>query len=241
MKNHHPHIKIYHSKRHLAATFAFLLLPFLVLLTFSEFTRIPINRLVFDTGISIFRLFAAYIIATALGWLFATSFYSGRRAAIMLPIFDVLQSFPTFAALPLAVLAWGSNGFIVIFFLALAIIWPVFFSVVSSLKLIRKDWQEVLAIYKPSRIRYITKFVLPVSWPGLITGSIVGLGDGWEALVATEIIIKTKTGLGSFFSSVADNPYSTTLAILALLTLVFSINKLIWLPLLERSHRLLEE
>ena len=50
-----------------------------------------------------------------------------------------------------------------------------------------------------------------------------------------------KTGLGSFFDAYSTNPTVTTFGILGLLVLIFSINKLIWLPLLDLSHRKMEE
>jgi ABC-type anion transport system duplicated permease subunit len=69
----------------------------------------------------------------------------------------------------------------------------------------------------------------------------VGLGEGWEALVATEIIVQSQTGLGSFFQSFAENPRVTAFGILGFLILIFSLNKLIWIPLLDWGHKKLEE
>lgn len=158
-----------------------------------------------------------------------------------LPIFDVLQSLPTFAALPIAVFFWGKSNFTVIFFLVLAVIWPIFFSVISSLKLVKKDWEEVAEISGLSGFNSIRYFFWPVSVPGLITGSIIGLGDGWEALVATEIIVGIKGGLGNFFQGFSSNLTMTAFGMLGLLTLVFSINKLIWIPLLDWGHNKMEE
>lgn len=90
-------------------------------------------------------------------------------------------------------------------------------------------------------VDYLRHFLWPISLPGLIMGSIIGLGEGWEALVATEIIIQTQTGLGHFFGNYTTNIEITTLGVLGLLILIFSINKLIWLPLLEASHKRMEE
>ncbi|HYU64644.1 MAG TPA: hypothetical protein VEK36_00025, partial [Candidatus Paceibacterota bacterium] len=101
------------------------------------------------------------------------------------------------------------------------------------------DWQEAVAVSGLSGSAYVRYFLWPVSLPGLITGSIVGLGDGWEALIATEIIVRIKTGVGSFFQSFANNPTMTFFGIFGFLLLIFSINKLVWLPLLEWSHQLL--
>jgi len=233
--------RIYLSRRHLMATLLTVAAPFLFILFFSRWSHIASSELFSDLAISFGRLAAAYFLAAVLGWLFAVLFYRGRWAVVMLPVFDVLQSFPTFAALPLAVFFWGSSNITIIFFLIITIIWPIFFSIVSSLKLARRDWYEAVAITRLSGFRYLRSFLWPVSVPGLVTGSIVGLGEGWEALIATEIIVGVKNGLGDFFQAFSSNPRLTAFGIFGFLLLIFSINKLLWLPLLERSHKMMEE
>ncbi len=235
------HLKIYESRLHLFVTLAVIIAPFLFLLIFSRLTHIAAGKLWSDISVSFFRIFIAYLIAAALGWLAAVSFYKGRRAAVALPIFDVLQSFPTFAALPLATFFWGPSNFTIIFFLVITIIWPLFFSIIGSLKLVRRDWEEVAEIASLRGWRYVRHFLWPVSITGLITGSIIGLGEGWEALVATEIIVNANAGLGRFFGFFANNTNITAFGILGFLVLIFSINKLIWLPLMEWSHKRMGE
>lgn len=234
-------VKIYQSRTHLLITLLFLVLPFIFFLFFARLSNIAVSKLSSDISDSVLRLLIAYFIAVILGWIFAASFYKGKRASIALPVFDVLQSFPTFAALPLVTYFWGATNFTVILFLVVTVIWPIFFSIISSLKLIQKDWEEATEIYQLSGWNYLTQFLWPVSITGLITGSIIGLGEGWEALVATEIIIGVKSGLGNFFDTFSKNATITSFGILGLLILIFSINKLIWLPLLDLSHRRMEE
>jgi NitT/TauT family transport system permease protein len=238
MNKHHTHIYI--SRAHLLATILLVLGPFLFLLLFSRFAKIATGDLFRDVFVSAWRLAVAYSISATCAWIAATAFYRGTRAAIALPIFDVLQSFPTFALLPLAVRAFGASNFTVISFLIVTIVWPIFFSLIGSLKLIQRDWEEAVEISGLRGFRYLALFLWPVSVPGLITGTIIGLGEGWEALVATEIITKTPMGLGNFFERFSTNPSVTAFGILGLLFLIFSINKLVWLPLLERTHEMME-
>lgn len=233
--------RIYISRWHVAATLFFLLAPFGFLLSFSRLFHIANTQLWADVLTSLIRMIIAYVMAATVGWILAVSFYRGKRALIVLPIFDVLQSFPTFAALPLVVYLWGASPAIVVFFLALEIIWPVFFSVVSMLKLMKHEWEEVTEVCRLGGLAYLRRFLWPVTLPAVITGSIIGLGDGWQALVATEIIVGLKSGLGNFFQGFSTNPTVTTLGILGFLLLIFSINKLLWLPMLEWSHRMMEE
>ena len=160
---------------------------------------------------------------------------------IALPIFDVMQSFPTFAALPLATVVWGPSNTTIIFFLIITVIWPILFSLISSLKLIWRDWEEASEIAQLRGFNYLRYVLWPASIPGIITGSIIGLGEGWEALVATEMISGNHFGLGSFFATYSQSSMITAFGILGLLIMIFSVNKLVWLPLLDWSHTLTEE
>lgn len=234
-------IKIYNSRLHLALTIFFIVAPFIFLLLFARLTSVATSVLFGDLFVSFLRLLVAYSIAVIIAWVLAVSFFGGRRALIALPMFDVLQSFPTFATLPLAVYFWGASNFTVVFFLILTVIWPMLFSIIGSLRLIKHDWQEAVEMSGISGVTYMKKFIFPVSIPGLITGSLIGLGEGWEALIATEIVVKEKLGLGNFFLIYSSNPKITFLGILGFLILIFSINKLIWTPLLDWSHGKMED
>jgi NitT/TauT family transport system permease protein len=239
MRKHHT--LIYKSWAHVLVTVGVVILPFLFFLFFAELNQLTIHQLFYNVFISVLRLGIAYVIALILAWIIAVSFYRGKRSAIVLPVADVLQSFPSFAALPLATLYWGVNNFTVVFFLVITVIWPVLFSIISSLKLIKHEWEEAVTISGLKGWNYIRYYIFPVTLPGIATGSIIGLGDGWEALVGTEIIVGIKTGLGSFFETFSTNPRITFFGIFGLLLVIFAFNKLIWLPLLERSHILIEE
>jgi NitT/TauT family transport system permease protein len=236
-----PHATPRLSKWQILSSLILLGMPFLFLLGFARSFGLKASSLFADLGVSSLRLAIAYVIAVTLAWVSAAAFHRGRGAAVVLPLFDVLQSFPTFAALPLATLVWGRSNVTVVVFLVLTVIWPIFFSIISSLRLVKQDWVEAVEMSRIGRWDYIRLFLLPVSIPGLITGSIVGLGEGWEALVATEIVVQIPNGLGNFFQSHAAEVPVTALGILGLLLFIFSMNKLLWLPLLERGHRMMEE
>lgn len=231
---------IYRSWWHVGATVTVVALPLVILGIFAALAHLSFASLLSDVVISCGRLFISYVLAVVIAWLCATIFYRGRRADIALPIFDVLQSFPTFAALPIATLVWGPSNFTVIFFLTINVLWPILFSVTSSLKLVKHEWFEVMYLMDVRGWPYLRYFLIPVTIPGLVTGSIIGLGDGWEALVATEIIVGIRSGLGPFFQRFSHDSFLTTIGILALLTIIFAVNKLIWLPLLAWSHSHME-
>lgn len=240
MHQHH-HAKLYKSYRHLFFTSVALAMPFLLFLAFSKAISGATDLFFAGTLTSLLRMAIAYVIAALLGWIGAVSFYRGRRADIALPLFDVLQSFPAFAALPLATQFFGHSSTVVIGFLVIAIIWPIFFSIISSLKMVKHDWEEAAVVANLKGWNYLKYFLLPVSIPGFVTGSVIGLGDGWEAIIGTEIIAGVNSGAGIYFEKFANNQQLVTFGILGFLVLIFGINKLIWLPLLSWSHKRMEE
>jgi ABC-type nitrate/sulfonate/bicarbonate transport system permease component len=139
--------------------------------------------------------------------------------------------------LPVAVRYLGEGEFTIITFLSITIIWPIIFSIVSALKQSDKSWSEAVSISRIGGLDYVKYYLLPVTSPGIVTGAIIGLGDGWEALIATELLLETEKGLGPFFKGFSDNSAMTFFGVLVFLSIIFTINKFVWLPLLEKSHQ----
>ncbi len=235
-------IKIYKNRWHLLSAFALILLPFL----FVAFV-LPLNlaeKLWFlqQLSLSALRLFAAYAISAILSIVLALFLSRGKIGNFFLPIFDVMQSFPTFAMLPLVVYWFGASNITVIIFLVVTIIWPMLFAVISSQKLVKEELEESAHVFGARGWKKLLYFDMPIIYPGFITGSIVGLGEGWEAAVGGEIIVGMKSGgLGAFFAQNSTNGHIVIFGVLALLLFIFTVNKLLWLPLLEKSHKLLAE
>lgn len=236
MRYSHP-IRIYKKRWHLVVTFLVILVPFLFITVFAELTGVEARQVFVDLGASFIRIVVAYAISLLGALFFVTAFGQGKIGDIFLPIFDVLQSFPSFALLPILTLWLGIGSAAAIFFLVVTMIWPILFSALSSIRMVRKDLEEAAFIFGARGIKRFFAFTVPVALPGLVTGSIVGLGEGWEAIVGAEIIGITP-GIGGFLNnaSMAGNIPVLAYGIIALLLFLFAFNKLIWLPLLKRSH-----
>jgi ABC-type nitrate/sulfonate/bicarbonate transport system permease component len=218
------------------------LLPFLFILFALPLSANDKHIFVNDLLDSAGRLFIAYGISVVLALILALGLTRGKVGAFFLPFFDVMQSFPTFAMLPLVVRIFGAGNTTVIIFLVVTIIWPVLFAIISAQKLVKEEWNEAADIYGAKGWKRLLYYYLPLSYPGLIIGSIVGLGEGWEAVVGAEIIVGLHNqGLGSFFDQNGGSSTIVLFGVFALLLCIFVMNKLIWLPLLEKSHKLLTD
>ena len=240
MRAYH-HFSLNHSARHLIAGFSIILLPLIGLFAFSIVSGIDLSTVLFDLGVSALRLFIAFVIAMILAWGLVVVLVRGKTGSPTLAAFDVLQSVPTFALLPVAVHIWGASTWTIIFFLIITVIWPIIFSIVSALKQVQRSRTEAVIVSRIRGFDYLRYYLLPLTAPGIVTGAIIGLGEGWEALIGTEIILNTPHGLGAFFQSFSGSSSMTLFGVLIFLTIVYAINKFIWLPLLERSHELVEE
>lgn len=236
------YLKIYKKKIHAVWTFLIVLLPFVFVLLFTSLSYSEKLSFMYDLGASSVRLLIAYVVSLVLAIGLGITLSRGKIGTVSLPVFDVLQSFPTFAMLPLAVHVFGPSNLTVVFFLVVTVVWPMLFAIISSQKLIKTAWEEAATIYGATGIKRFTHFALPVAAPGIITGSIVGLGEGWEAVVGAEIIVGLKShGLGGFFEGGGTQGHVVFFGVMALLLFIFVLNHLLWLPLLEKSHKMLTE
>jgi NitT/TauT family transport system permease protein len=243
MFEHKIHQKHHHRLTSLLFTSFLVAFPFVFLFVGTQIGNIAFGPLMKDLALSTYRLAIAYFISVTLAWVLAVSFYQGLRGKVALPIFDVLQSFPTFAAMPMAVYVLGPENIdtTIVFFLVITIMWPILFSIISALKMVRSDWQDAAQIYNLRGIQYYTKFIIPVSLPGVITGTVIGLGEGWEALIATEMVVNAQQGLGHFFTANAESVGVTAFGIAGFLLLIFVFNRFVWLALLDWSHQKMAE
>lgn len=236
MRYSHP-VKIYKKRWHLFLAFTTIVAPFIYIFIFSEFTGVKTSQVFVDLGASFMRVAAAYLISIILAIPMAFFLGQGKTGDFFLPVFDVLQSFPSFALLPLLTVWFGVGNAAAIFFLVITMVWPILFSALSAIRLGRKDLEEAAFVFGARGLRKLFVFTLPLSLPGLVTGSIVGIGEGWEAIVGAEIIGVTP-GIGGFLNeaSMRGNIPVLSFGIIALLLFLFTLNKLIWIPLLKKSH-----
>ncbi len=188
---------------------------------------------------SLFSVAVAYIIAAFLALLLALGATKNKWLEnILLPVLDVAQSFPTFALIPVLLAIFGTSRWVVIVFLVVTIIWPIVFTLITALKGEREDLGQAATIYNAHGLKRLWYFRLPSVFPAFISGSIIGWGEAWEALIGAEIIAKV-LGVGSYLGKLGEtgSVWQLVLGIAMYLFLIFILNQIIWLPLLNFSSR----
>ncbi len=187
------------------------------------------------------RTSVAYVIALMLALTLAlTITATAKLEAALLPIFDVLQSFPSFALFPVLVHALAhSPETVIILVLVITMVWPILFSIVTALKNRREDLEEAASLFGAKGTKRLTHFTLPELMPAIVGGSIIGWGEGWEFIIGAELLVSVKWGIGGYLGELGQAQQNGLLAlgITFLMLLLFILNRLIWLPLLRKVTR----
>ncbi len=231
----------FHNPRHFLAAFAIIIIPIIVLLAAGYLTHVPWADLLLALNLSLWRLAVAYFISLLVGATLALLVGASPWGENLLPLFDVLQNIPSFALIPVFAAALGYSSGMIVAFAATAVIWPIMFYAASAIRMTRQELNDAATIFGAvggKRLRY---YLLPLSFPALITGSIVGVSIGWEAVIGAEII-GNQPGIGTFLNiaGASGNNKLLGVGLLALLVVVFIISRLIWLPLLKANQHLLD-
>lgn len=234
------HILKHHIHSSLVSLVVFVL-GFIILLGFVGFSNLDLGRFVSGFFTSLARTSVAYVISLVLSVLFALIITSTKRLEnILLPIFDVLQSFPSFALFPILVQALkDSPEAIIVFVLTITMIWPILFSIITGLKNRREDLEEAATLFGANGFKRLRHFTLPEIMPAIIGGSIIGWGEGWEFIIGAELLVHVNQGVGNYLGELGESQRGGLLAlgIFLLMAFLFVINKFLWLPLLQKVTR----
>ncbi len=228
------------KKKSSIISFVWILIFLFVLATVVNFSNL--DPLIFfeGFGISLVRITLAYAIALTLSCAIALLITSNEKVEnLTLPVFDVLQSFPSFALFPLMVASIHSSEVIIISVLTVAIIWPILFTIIGGIKNRREDLEEAATIFGAVGFKRLIHFTFPELSPSIVTGSIVGWGEAWEFIIGAELLVNANVGIGTYLGQLGNNKENLLLifGILVLMILLFVINKLIWLPLLNKTTK----
>jgi len=230
-------IHIYRKRHHRLTAALTLLAPLLLLALLGGLARADFLSLLSALGLSMYRLALGYAISLSLGVALAVTFGTSKWGDALIPVFDVAQNVPSFALIPVFALFFGYTNFMAVIFIATSVIWPILFYTLHAIRSARTDLNDAATIFSATGWKRVWYYLIPLSWPAIITGSIVGISIGWEAVIGIEII-GFHSGVGVFLNnaSTTGNSALLTAGIAAILIFVFIINKLAWAPLLKKTE-----
>lgn len=147
---------------------------------------------------SLQRLAWGFLVAAVTGVIvgIAAGLYKGV-AQFLGPLVTFMNSLSGIAWIPLAI-AWFSVGTaMVIFIIWNAAFFLIFANVALGVRLVPEHLENGLRTLGASRLRVIRQVSIPGAMPYVMTGLRQGLGFGWRALIAAELVGAT-SGLGQY-------------------------------------------
>src|SRR5216684_2300011 len=116
---------------------------------------------------------------------------------ILDPIIQFLRPISPLAWLPLGLVVFQKSEPAAIFTIALCAMWPTVINTAVGVRGISQDYLNVGRVLKLSRVRMLTKIIIPASLPYVFTGYRLSLGLAWLVIVASEMLTGTP-GVGGF-------------------------------------------
>jgi nitrate/nitrite transport system permease protein len=154
-----------------------------------------IGRLVFYSLVRVGKGYLlALLIGTPIGFLLGLS--RAFHQAVD-PIVQFLRPISPLAWLPLGLVIFQKSEPAAIFTIALCAMWPTVINTAVGVRGISQDYLNVGRVLKLSRLRMLTKIVIPASLPYVFTGYRLSLGLAWLVIVASEMLTGTP-GVGGF-------------------------------------------
>jgi taurine transport system permease protein len=139
-----------------------------------------------------YGVFFGLAIGLPLGFLVGISRFARRMSW---PLLIFFQAVGDIAWLPLLITWFGFSLTSVTFVIVYTIVFPLMVNIVAGIDSVPRDMVRAARSLGASRVRVWIEVIVPGSLPAVVTGIRVGLGYGWRALIAAEIIVGT-SGIG---------------------------------------------
>jgi NitT/TauT family transport system permease protein/taurine transport system permease protein len=131
-------------------------------------------------------------IGIPLGILIGTSRWAHR---VTWPVLLFFQAIGDIAWLPILLIWFGFGLTTMTFVIVYTVLFPVVLNTVLGVESVPRDLARAAQSLGASRARVLWEVTLPGALPNIITGLRNGLGYGWRALIAVEMIVGT-SGIG---------------------------------------------
>jgi taurine transport system permease protein len=155
-------------------------------------------------GVSLARLVGSMVVAGCSGIALGVLAGISRRVAIFVePLAGFFNALSGIVWLPLAITWFGLTWKTVLFVIGNAIFFIVFFNTLVGVRSVPRLYEQAILTLGASRWQMLRDVLLPGALPGIVTGIRLGLGFGWRALIAAELVAVTQ-GLGFMIFSAAN-------------------------------------
>ncbi len=113
------------------------------------------------------------------------------------PVVQVLRPVSPLAWFPIGLVALQSAPQATVFIVAVTSLWPTVINTAAGVASVPQGHKNVARVFQFNRWKYLTRVVLPHSFPYILTGLRLSMGIAWVVIVAGEML-SGGTGIGFF-------------------------------------------
>jgi NitT/TauT family transport system permease protein len=178
--------------------------------------------LVKGTAFTLWRLFLGFILSLAIGLIIGLLMIKFQQFGKTMSSFAVgLQSFPSIAWIPFAILLIGFNDFGILFVVVMSSVFSVMLSTYSGLRNVPPIYIRAAKNMGAKGFSLFRYVLIPAATPTLIMGMRQAWSFAWHALIGAEMLITTLVGLGYILS--VGREFSNMSQIIATMIVIFKI------------------
>ncbi len=168
------------------------------------------------------------LIGIPAGFIVAMSRWARR---LTWPLLLFFQAIADIAWLPLVIVWFGFSLTAVTFVIVYTIVFPLMISIVAGVEQVPRELIRAARSLGAGRFHVFTEVILPGALPSVASGIRTGLGYGWRALIAAEIIVGTSgVGFMMFDSRRAGEVTDVFVGMIVLGVLWYALDALVLAP-----------
>lgn len=178
--------------------------------------------LVKGTAFTLWRLFLGFILSLAIGLITGLLMIKFQQFGKTMSSFALgLQSFPSIAWVPFAILLIGFNDFGILFVIVMNSVFSVMNSTYGAIRNIPPIYLHAARNMGASGFLLFRHVMIPASAPSLIMGLRQTWSFAWHALIGAEMLITTGVGLGYILA--IGREFSNMSQIIATMIVIFAV------------------
>ncbi len=178
--------------------------------------------LVKGTAFTLWRLFLGFLLSLTLGLITGLLMIKFQQFGKTMSSFAVgLQSFPSIAWIPFAILLIGFNDFGILFVVVMSSAFSVMLSTYTGLRNVPPIYIRAARNMGAKGFSLFRYVLIPAATPTLIMGMRQAWSFAWHALIGAEMLITTLVGLGYILS--VGREFSNMSQIIATMIIIFTI------------------
>lgn len=108
--------------------------------------------------------------------------------AYLFPAFEVLRPIPPVAWVPIALIMFTTELMSIVWVVFVGVFFPILINTIDGVREIETDYIRAIYCLGGNKFDLFRHVIVPATIPSIVTGTITGIGIGWIAVVAAEML-----------------------------------------------------